>query len=45
MGILKDTDYTYEDFLRERNEERERERMQEEKEAERWRATSSTPQR
>jgi AbrB family looped-hinge helix DNA binding protein len=43
MGILKDTDYTFEDFMLERNEERKRERIQEEKEARRWRATSSTP--
>jgi AbrB family looped-hinge helix DNA binding protein len=43
-GILKDTGYTFEDFIRERNEERKRERTLEEKEAKRWQATSSTPQ-
>jgi AbrB family looped-hinge helix DNA binding protein len=44
MGILKDSGYTFEDFLRERNEERKRERVQEEKEEQRWRGMSSTPQ-
>ena len=39
-GILKDSGYTFEDFMRERNEERERERMLEEKEDQRWRDTS-----
>jgi AbrB family looped-hinge helix DNA binding protein len=42
MGILKDSDYSFDDFMRERNEERKRERVVEEKE-EAWRATSSTP--
>ncbi len=42
-GILKDTGYTFEDFLKERNEERRNERITEEKEAQRWRAMSSTP--
>jgi AbrB family looped-hinge helix DNA binding protein len=42
-GILKDTGYTFDDFLRERNEERERERLTEQEEEKRWRATSSTP--
>jgi len=44
MGILKDSGYTYSDFLRERNEERKRERIQDEKEERRWRGMSSTPQ-
>ncbi len=44
MGILKDSPYTFEDYLRERNEERKRERIQDEKEERRWRGMSSTPQ-
>jgi AbrB family looped-hinge helix DNA binding protein len=40
-GILKRDGYTFEDYLRERNEERKAERLQEERE-EQWRATSST---
>lgn len=43
MGILEDSDYTFDDFIRERNEERKRERVLEEKEDQRWRDTSSTP--
>ena len=39
-GILKDSGYTYEDFMRDRNEERKRERLQEEREERRWRGTS-----
>jgi AbrB family looped-hinge helix DNA binding protein len=45
MGILKDSGYTYEDFLRERNEERKRERLKDEEEERRWQATSSTRRR
>jgi AbrB family looped-hinge helix DNA binding protein len=43
-GILKDSKYTFDDFMRERNEERAYERMLEEREAKGWRDTSSTPQ-
>lgn len=39
-GILKDTGYTYKDFLQERNEERKRERLKDEEEERRWRDTS-----
>ena len=41
-GILKRDGYTFEDYMRERNEERKAERLKEERE-EHWRATSSTP--
>ena len=44
-GILKDSNYTFDDFMRERNEERRNERIAEEKEEAAWRASSSTPQR
>jgi AbrB family looped-hinge helix DNA binding protein len=36
---------TYDEWLAERNAERERERLRDEEEMERWRATSSTPPR
>jgi antitoxin PrlF len=42
-GILKDSAYTFEDFMHERNQERKRERLLEEEEERRWRDTSSTP--
>jgi AbrB family looped-hinge helix DNA binding protein len=42
-GILKGHG-TFEDFMRERNEERKRELEKEEEEERVWRATSSTPQ-
>ena len=42
-GILKDTGYTFQDFMQDRNEERKRERLKEEEEERRWRDTSSTP--
>lgn len=45
MGLLKDSGYTFDDFMRERNEERRQERIQEEKEEKRWRHTSSTRRR
>lgn len=44
MGILKGHG-TYDEWLAERNAERERERLKDEEEMERWRATSSTPPR
>jgi AbrB family looped-hinge helix DNA binding protein len=43
-GVLKDSGFTFEDFMRERNQERERERLKDEEEERRWRATSSTLQ-
>jgi AbrB family looped-hinge helix DNA binding protein len=39
-GLLKDSGYTYDDFLRERNEERERERQADEEEAREYERTS-----
>ena len=44
MGMLKGSGFTYEDFMRVRNEERKRERLKEEEEERRWRDTSSTHQ-
>src|SRR5690349_21799035 len=41
-GVLKDSGYTFEDFLRERNEERKYERLLEEREETDWQDTSST---
>jgi AbrB family looped-hinge helix DNA binding protein len=41
-GSLKVAGYTWDDYMRERNEERKRERLKDEEEM-RWRATSSTP--
>lgn len=43
LGILAGRGYTFADFMRERNEEREYERELEEEENERWGHTSSTP--
>jgi AbrB family looped-hinge helix DNA binding protein len=43
-GVLKGHG-TYEEWLAERNAERERERLKDEEELERWRATSSIPRR
>jgi AbrB family looped-hinge helix DNA binding protein len=43
-GILKDSGYTWEDFMYERNEERKRELVRDEKENRHWPSTSSTPQ-
>jgi len=45
QGILKDSGYTFEDFMSERNEERKRERLEEKEEEGRWRATSSIRRR
>ena len=39
-GVLKDSGHTYDDFIRQRNEERKRERLQDEREERRWRGTS-----
>jgi AbrB family looped-hinge helix DNA binding protein len=44
MGILKDSPLTFEDFMRDRNEERKRERLRELEEESRWRDTFSTRQ-
>ena len=44
-GLLKGSGYTFDDFLRERNEERERERKMEEEEEDAWRKSLSTRQR
>jgi len=44
MGILKGHG-TYEEWMAERNAEREQERLKDEEEMRRWRATSSTPPR
>jgi AbrB family looped-hinge helix DNA binding protein len=44
IGLLKDSGYTFEQFLRERSEEREHERRLEQGEDERWGHTSSTRQ-
>ncbi|HEY7269843.1 MAG TPA: AbrB/MazE/SpoVT family DNA-binding domain-containing protein [Dehalococcoidia bacterium] len=41
-GILKQSGFTFEKFMKSRNEERRRERLHDEQEEQRWRATSST---
>ena len=43
LGILAGRGYTFDDFMRERNEEREYERKLEAEEDKRWGHTSSTP--
>jgi AbrB family looped-hinge helix DNA binding protein len=43
VGILAGRGYTFDDFMRERNEEREYERKLEAEEDEQWGHTSSTP--
>jgi AbrB family looped-hinge helix DNA binding protein len=44
IGLLKDSGYTFEKFLRERNEDRAHERQLEQEEDERWGHTFSTRQ-